>query len=310
MAWTTTTLKDAIRQYLVLNTTNQTPDSTFEAQLDNIIVQAEQGIVRSVQHPAFTQYATLPTVASTSTVSVSTQDPLAIYSMTVLGQAAGVVDTGGAGKSTNIQDDSPIIVGVGTSWLSTVQAGNFILFGSNSGSYPTGTWYQIQSVDSDTQLTLTTDYVGITLSGVPYTVYSDGPAPVLGSSVLIPKQFDFIIEAFAGASEGRPKFYAWEDEATVILGPTPDAIYNIRMSYWGAPTSITVDSTTWLGDNQEDLLLYACLVEAYRFIKGAPEMLTMYEKRYVEALAAFKMQGEGYVPRDNARNEQHRIPRQ
>lgn len=220
MAWTTTTLKDAIRQYLVLNTTNQTPDSTFEAQLDNIIIQAEQGIVRSVQHPAFTQYANLATVASTATLDVSSQDPLSIYSMTL---------------------------------TTTVQ----------------------------------------------------------GESVLVPKQYDFIREAFSGGStEGQPRFYAWEDDATLILGPTPDDAYTIRMSYWGAPTSITVDSTTWLGDNQEDLLLYACLVEAYRFIKGDPEMLAMYEKRYVEALAAFKLQGEGYVPRDNARDEQHRIPRQ
>lgn len=220
MAWTTTTLKDAIRQYLVLNTTNQTPDSTFEAQLDNIIVQAEQGIVRSVQHPAFTQYVNLATVASTATLDVSSQDPLSIYSMTL---------------TTSVQ----------------------------------------------------------------------------GESALLPKQYDFIREAFSGGStEGQPRFYAWEDENTLILGPTPDDAYTIRMSYWGAPTSITVDSTTWLGDNQEDLLLYACLVEAYRFIKGDPEMLAMYEKRYVEALAAFKLQGEGYVPRDNSRNEQHRIPRQ
>lgn len=220
MAWTTTTLKDAIRQYVIVDTTNQTPDTTFETQLDNIIVQAEQGIVRSVQHPAFTQYANLSTTASTSTVSVATQDPLSIYSMTL---------------TTSSQ----------------------------------------------------------------------------GESVLLPKQYDFIREAFSGGSAtGQPRFYAWEDESTLILGPTPDTTYTIRMSYWGAPTSITVDSTTWLGDNQEDLLLYACLVEAARFWKGDPESLAAYEKRYIEALAAFKLQGEGYVPRDNARNEQHRIPRQ
>lgn len=220
MAWTTTTLKTAIREYLIADTTNQTPDTTFESQLNNIIVQAEQGIVRAVQHPEFTQYSNLATVASTSTVSVASEDPLSIYSMTL---------------TTSTQ----------------------------------------------------------------------------GESMLLPKQYDFIREAFSGgSSEGQPRFYAWEDATTLLLGPTPDDAYTIRMSYWGAPTSITVDSTTWLGDNQEDLLLYACLVEGSRFWKGEPEMLAMYEQRYKEALATFKLQGEGYTTRDSARNEQHRIPRQ
>lgn len=220
MAWTENTLKQALRDYLVLDNTNQTVDSTFESNLDNIIVQAERGIVESVQHPAFTLYSNLATVASTSTVSVASEDPLSIYSMTL---------------TTSTQ----------------------------------------------------------------------------GESILIPKQYDFIREAFSGgSSEGQPRFYAWEDSATVLLGPTPDDAYTIRMSYWGAPASITTGVSTWLGDNQEDLLLYACLVEAYRFIKGSADLMGMYQERYQEALVKFKLQGEAYTTRDSARNEQHRIPRQ
>ena len=214
MAWTLTTLKTAIQDYL------ETTESTFVAELDNIIINAEQGIVSAVQHPAFRQYANLATVASTSTVDVSSEAPLSIYSLT----------------------------------LTTASQ---------------------------------------------------------GESMLLPKQYDFIREAFSGGStEGSPRFYAWEDESTLLLGPTPDAIYTVRMSYWGAPDSITTASTSWLGTNQPDLLLYACLVEAYRFLKGSADLMESYEKKYQEELVKFKLQGEGYDTRDDARNEQHRIPRQ
>jgi hypothetical protein len=47
MAWTYTTLKSAIKDYL------QNSETTFENNLANIIVQAENRILKSVQLPDF-----------------------------------------------------------------------------------------------------------------------------------------------------------------------------------------------------------------------------------------------------------------
>ena len=49
MAWTLTTLKSAIQDYL------QTTETTFVNNLDTIITQAEDRILKSVQLPDFRQ---------------------------------------------------------------------------------------------------------------------------------------------------------------------------------------------------------------------------------------------------------------
>jgi hypothetical protein len=72
-----------------------------------------------------------------------------------------------------------------------------------------------------------------------------------------------------------------------FLGPTPDAAYtDIELHYYYYPESIVTASTTWLGDNFDSLLLYGSLIEAYTFMKGEPDVINNYEKRYNEALSA------------------------
>ncbi len=58
---------------------------------------------------------------------------------------------------------SAAVVGSGTAWLSHLKAGDKI----GTGALPT-VWYTIQSVNSDTSITLTTTYVAATTSSVAY----------------------------------------------------------------------------------------------------------------------------------------------
>jgi len=102
------------------------------------------------------------------------------------------------------------------------------------------------------------------------------------------------------ATTGTPEYYAdWNDEA-FLLAPTPDDSYTMELHYFYRPASITTVSsgTTWLGDNAELALLYGALVEAYTFMKGEAELLSLYNNRFLEAIQWLKILGEGRQTRD------------
>ena len=124
---------------------------------------------------------------------------------------------------------------------------------------------------------------------------------------LLNKDVNFIREAYANAStQAQPKYYALFDHNTFILGPTPDSAYNIELHYYYYPASIVSVSTTWLGDNYEQALLYASLVQAYTYLKGEPDLLANYEKQYQENMVQLKMLGDGKDRRDAYRSGQVR----
>jgi hypothetical protein len=111
-------------------------------------------------------------------------------------------------------------------------------------------------------------------------------------SYLYDKDVNFIREAYPGPStSGLPKYYAQFDgdqtgvtQGNLILGPTPNANYNVELHYYYDPPSIVDTSTSWLGDNAETALLYGSLVEAYTYLKGDADMLQLYTQRYNEAM--------------------------
>jgi hypothetical protein len=91
------------------------------------------------------------------------------------------------------------------------------------------------------------------------------------------------------------------------LAPTPDAAYTVEMHYFYYPESIVTASTTWLGDNFDSALLYGALVEAYTYMKGEPDILAAYNKRYEEAMILAKRLGDGMERRDAYRSGQVRM---
>ena len=110
------------------------------------------------------------------------------------------------------------------------------------------------------------------------------------------------------ATAGVPKYYADWDEATFLLAPTPDSSYTMELHYFYRPQSITEssDGTSWLGTNAELVMLYGALVEAYTFLKGEPDLLSLYDKRFQEAMQWMKNLGEGLQTRDQYRYDRIR----
>tara|TARA_R110000824_G_scaffold80745_4_gene203064 strand:+ start:6477 stop:7118 length:642 start_codon:yes stop_codon:yes gene_type:complete len=127
---------------------------------------------------------------------------------------------------------------------------------------------------------------------------------------LLNKDVNFIQESYPDTSEtGRPKFYAIFDDTNLIVAPMPDADYTMEFHYVYSPAGLSsTNTTTWLGTNAYDALLYASLIEAYVFMKGDAELLTYYQTRYQECLPRLKNLGEGRDRKDVYRSGQLRIP--
>jgi hypothetical protein len=134
---------------------------------------------------------------------------------------------------------------------------------------------------------------------------------------LLNKDVNFIRQAYPTPTDTAiPKYYALfgptvvssviTNELSFILGPTPDAVYNVELHYYYYPESIVTASTTWLGDNFDSVLLYGTLVEAITYMKGEADMVTLYNGKYAEALALAKRLGDGMERQDAYRSGQFR----
>jgi len=126
---------------------------------------------------------------------------------------------------------------------------------------------------------------------------------------LVIKDVNFIREAFPQPSvRGKPAYYAQFDDNTFILGPTPDADYQVQLHYFHYPPSIVVAGNSWLGDNYDTALLYGALLEANIYLKGEQDVMASYQQRFDDAMAMLKMLADGKNRSDAYRNGQARYP--
>ena len=143
-------------------------------------------------------------------------------------------------------------------------------------------------------------------------LWSYSLAVVDGSGVyhfLLNKDVNFMREAYPNpAVTGLPQHYAYFDDNTFIVGPTPDSGYASELHYGYYPQSIVTAGTTWLGDEFDSALLNGPLPEAIRFMKGEPDIVAMYEKMYLQAITLLKSLGDGKLREDAYRSGQFRIP--
>ena len=103
---------------------------------------------------------------------------------------------------------------------------------------------------------------------------------------------------------GAPRYYAVFDVDNFLLAPTPDTTYTAELHYFYRPASITAGAdsgTTWLSDNAEMSLLYGALIEAYIYMKGEQDVMSMYNSRFQESLIGLKQLGEAKETTDEYR---------
>lgn len=99
-------------------------------------------------------------------------------------------------------------------------------------------------------------------------------------------------------------------------GYIPNDILSVDNTYLGGVgsgfsvrvgTTSNPSGTSWLGDNFDTVLLYGALVEAYTFMKGEADIMTLYNQKYAEALGQLKRLGDGLERQDAYRSGQARI---
>ena len=129
-------------------------------------------------------------------------------------------------------------------------------------------------------------------------IYTDGGTPT--REYLIQKDVTFMNEYWPNRdSTGKPKYYANWDQDRLYLAPTPNSAYKIELALNKQPTGLSsTTTTTWLSTNAPKVLLYACLVEAFRFLKGPDNMLQYYEQGYQQALQGLQIEQQGRRRRD------------
>ena len=120
-------------------------------------------------------------------------------------------------------------------------------------------------------------------------------------------------------ASGIPKYYGNWDAEFWVVSPTPNAQFSITLAYVKQPVSITSTTLpttanpastvgTYTSNKYQDLLLYACLVEAYGYLKGPADMLQYYEGSFKRALQSYAIEQQGRRRRDEYQDGAIRTP--
>jgi hypothetical protein len=111
------------------------------------------------------------------------------------------------------------------------------------------------------------------------------------------------------AQTGTPKYYSVWNQDTFYIAPTPDANYEVQLGYIKRPQQLSsANPTTWVSIDAPEALLYACLIQAYSYTKGPPEMLQYFENSYKQAIQGLGIEQQGRRRRDEFRDGMIRLP--
>ena len=121
---------------------------------------------------------------------------------------------------------------------------------------------------------------------------------------------DFLDEYYPTPEVGstaKPRYYATWDMGTIAIAPTPNAVYKFEIGITKKPTGLSSsNTTTWVSVNAERALLYACMVETFKFLK-APQDQQVYEQAYATAVQELAQEQLGKKRRDEYRDGSLRI---
>ena len=111
------------------------------------------------------------------------------------------------------------------------------------------------------------------------------------------------------AAQGQPKYYAMFGGATgntdttsgrIFVAPTPNTTYRFRVHFNKMPDTLeSSNQSNYISLNFPNGLLYCCLSEAYGFLKGPIDMLTLYENKYKQEIQKFAVEQTGRRRRDD-----------
>jgi len=150
-------------------------------------------------------------------------------------------------------------------------------------------------------------------------VYTSTSVTTGANSFLIKKDISYLREYDAAeTTTGTPKYYAMSGGAEgtgatssgrITIVPTPSSAFMYKIHYNARPIGLSsANTTTYLSLNFGNGLLYACLVEAFSYLKGPQDMLQLYEQKYQTEVQKFGAEQLGRRRRDDYTDGEPRIP--
>ena len=150
----------------------------------------------------------------------------------------------------------------------------------------------------------------------------DSTSATTGANIFLEKKDITYLQEYVSSTEsakrGQPKYYAMFGGATgesdttsgrMMFAPVPDTTYKFRVHYNAAPATLESGNiTNYISLNFPNGLLYCCLSEAYGFLKGPIDMLTLYENKYKQEVQKFANEQVGRRRRDDYTDGAIRIP--
>ena len=150
-------------------------------------------------------------------------------------------------------------------------------------------------------------------------VYTSTTAATGPNSWLEKKDISYLREYDAAeTTTGTPKYYAMSDSGATGIGaassgritivPTPSSAFMYKIHYSARPLGLSsANTTSYISTNFGNGLLYACLVEAFSYLKGPMDMLQLYEQKYQTEVQKFGAEQIGRRRRDDYTDGEPRI---
>ena len=149
----------------------------------------------------------------------------------------------------------------------------------------------------------------------------DSTSAITGANIWLEKKDITYLQEYVSSTEsakrGQPKYYAMFGGATgesdttsgrIFVAPVPNTTYRFRVHFNKMPDLLEGDGVNYISMNFSNGLLYCCLSEAYGYLKGPIDMLTLYENKYKQEVQKFANEQVGRRRRDDYTDGAVRIP--
>ena len=280
MSYTLTTLKTTIQDY------TENTETTFVSHLRDFIRSTENRIFKMIDFDVFRKNVTSAVSSSDRFLSVP-DDYLASFSLSITNSSniEFLLE-----KDVNfIQEYNPNASTTGVpKYYAKFDVSNFILAPTPNSNYSVELHYYYKPTSlADSTIVLTVGAASSFAVNEVITGTSSGATATISSKNDGTNQLTIVVPTTA-----------FTNGETVTGGTT---------AHSSAISAISSDTTTtWLSKNALNAMLYGSLLEAYIFMKGEPDMMQLYEKRFMEEISRLKDLGEA---RENADAYRQGLPR-
>ena len=266
MSFTYTTLKNALQDY------TQNTETSFVSNMPLFVRLGEERILKSVQLNLF-QKNVSGNVTADNQFLTAPSDFLAPFSLSITNSSN--VEFLQFKSLEFVQAYNPNSATTGVSkYYAQFDVDNFILAPTPSTGF-TATLSYFYRPTSLTQSLFT-----LTMTSVSGTFTTS--------------------DTITGGTSGESTTVSAVPSSTTLTVVVPSGTFTVGETLTGSSSGATgtlsaigSDSTvSWLGENAEISLLYACLLECYTYMKGEPDLIQLYNARLADSLSRLKNLGE------------------